>query len=438
MSTVAEVILWGRRIAAVSVEGIGAPAAFEYDPEFARSGIEVAPLMMPLSNTIHTFPSLPPATFHGLPGMLADALPDKFGNAVINAWLATQGRLPGEIDAVERLCYTGSRGMGALEFRPARGPRSDRSEPVRIDALVGLASEVLQARAGLHASFADPDREDTLREILRVGASAGGARAKAVIAWNPATNEVRSGQVQAPEGFQYWLLKFDGVGENRDRELADPQGYGAIEYAYALMARKAGVRMTECRLFEENGRRHFMTQRFDRLPTGEKLHMQSLGALAHFDFNNPGAHSYEQAMLVMRRIGLPMEDIEEQFRRMTFNIVARNQDDHVKNIAFLMDKAGRWSLSPAFDMNYSYNPDGAWTALHQMSMNSKRDKFTIEDFRACARTVAIQRGRAETILSEVTEAVAAWPRIAASAGVPRDQSEQIARTHRLDLVAERR
>lgn len=432
MTTVAEVILWGRRIAALSVDGVGLPAAFEYEPEFTRSGIQVAPLMMPLSGTIYTFPALSPATFHGLPGMIADALPDKFGNAVIDAWLATQGRLPGEIDAVERLCYTGSRGMGALEFRPARGPRSDKSEPVRIDALVGLASEVLQAREGLHASFAD--REHALREILRVGASAGGARAKAVIAWNPATNEVRSGQVQAPEGFQYWLLKFDGVGGNRDRELADPQGYGAIEYAYALMALTAGVRMTECRLFEENGRRHFMTRRFDRLPTGEKLHMQSLGALAHFDFNNPGTHSYEQAMLVMRRIGLPMEDIEEQFRRMAFNIIARNQDDHVKNIAFLMDKAGRWSLSPAFDMNYSYNPDGAWTARHQMSMNAKRDGFTTDDFRACARAVSMQRGRADAILAEVTEAVSRWPRFAETAGVPREQSDRIAMAHRLDLA----
>lgn len=433
--TVAEVILWGRRIAAVSVEGVGSPAVFEYEPDFVRSGIQVSPLMMPLSDRIYSFPALPASTFHGLPGMLADALPDKFGNAVIDAWLATQGRLPGEIDAVERLCYTGSRGMGALEFRPARGPRSDRSEPVRVDALVTLASEVLRAREGLHTSFADANGEEAVREILRVGASAGGARAKVVIAWNPRTNEIRSGQVQAPPGFEYWLLKFDGVGNNRDRELADPQGYGAIEYAYALMARAAGVRMSDCRLLEENGRRHFMTRRFDRLASGEKLHMQSLGAVAHLDFNNPGAHSYEQAMLVMRRIGLGTEEIEEQFRRMCFNVIARNQDDHVKNIAFLMDKTGRWSLSPAFDMNYAFNPDGAWTARHQMSINARRDGFTREDFRACARTVSLQRGRAETILGEVTEAVAGWNQLAASAGVPPEQARMIGSTHRLDLAS---
>jgi len=322
--TVAEVRMWGRRIGAVSVDGPGGVAEFEYTDAFSRSGIEVAPIVMPLRPGVYRFPELSQRSFQGLPGMLADALPDTFGNAVIDAWLASQGRLPGEIDAVERLCYTGRRAMGALEFEPALGSPADSSSEVEVAELVRLASDVLKGREGLRTAFEDGRKGDALREILRVGASAGGARAKAVIAWNPETSEVRSGQVQAPPGFEYWLLKFDGVAHNRDKELDDPKGYGAIEYAYFLMAREAGITMTDCRILEENGRRHFMTRRFDRTGDGMKLHMQSLGALGHFDFNSAGAHSYEQAVAVMRRLGLPMDDIEEQFRRAVFNVVARN------------------------------------------------------------------------------------------------------------------
>ncbi|MGQ0628228.1 MAG: type II toxin-antitoxin system HipA family toxin, partial [Phycisphaerales bacterium] len=435
MSTVAEVRLWGSSIGAVSVDGPGEIATFEYTPAFGRSGIEVAPLMMPLVQSIYSFADLPRAAFQGLPGMLADALPDKFGNAVIDAWLASQGRLPQDIDAVERLCYTGTRGMGALEFRPARGPQSRGSTGLNVDALVMLASDVLSNRENLQASFADASKEHALREILRVGASAGGARAKAVIAWNPTTNEVRSGQVKAPSGFEYWLMKFDGVTNNKDRDLADPQGFGAIEYAYSLMAKAAGIRMAECRLFEENGRRHFMTRRFDRLDDGGKLHMQSLGAIAHFDFNNPVAHSYEQALAVIRRLGLSMDAVEEQFRRMVFNVIARNQDDHVKNIAFLMDKSGKWSLSPAFDVMYAFNPSGTWTASHQMSLAGKREGFTLEDFKTVAETASMKRGRAEAIAREVTKAVTRWREFAATAGVVPQQIDLIADVHRLDLVS---
>jgi serine/threonine-protein kinase HipA len=435
VSTVAEVRLWGSSIGAVSVKGPGEIATFEYTSAFRRSGIEVAPLMMPLDQAVYSFPDLPRESFHGLPGMLADALPDKFGNAVIDAWLASQGRLPQDIDAVERLCYTGTRGIGALEFKPAQGPQSPKSTVLKVDSLVTLASDVLSNRENLQASFADPHKEHALREILRVGASAGGARAKAVIAWNSTTNEVRSGQVKAPSGFEYWLMKFDGVTNNKDRDLADPQGFGAIEYAYSLMAKAAGIRMSECRLFEESGRRHFMTKRFDRLDDGEKLHMQSLGALAHFDFNNPVAHSYEQALTVIRRLGLPMEAVEEQFRRMVFNVIARNQDDHVKNIAFLMDKSGKWSLSPAFDVMYAFNPSGTWTASHQMSLAGKREGFTLEDFKTVAETASMKRGRAEAIAREVTEAVSRWREFAATAGVVPKQIDMIAEVHRLDLVS---
>jgi len=431
MSTLAEVRLWGRTIGAVVLEEGAAVAAFEYAPAFARSGIEIAPLTMPLSNRVYTFPALSRATFYGLPGLLADSLPDKFGNALIDAWLATQGRQPGSFNAVERLCYTGERGMGALEFAPAIGPQARQASQIQIDRLVELASEVLTHRNDLRVSFADAGREQALTDILRVGTSAGGARAKAVIAWNPATNEVRSGQLPAGEGFEYWLLKFDGVRGNRDKELEDPQGYGVIEYAYYLMARDCGIDINECRLFEENSRRHFMTRRFDRLAGGEKLHMQSLCALAHYDFNLPGAYAYEQALLVIRQLGLPMRAIEEQYRRMVFNIVARNQDDHVKNIAFLMDKSGQWSLSPAFDMTYSFNPAGAWTASHQMTMNGKQDDFTLDDFRACARAAAMKRGRAEDIVGEVRDVVSRWQAYAAEAGVPLAWRDKIQGTLRL-------
>ena len=432
--TVAEVRLWGRTIGAVSLAEGGGGAAFQYDPDFARSGIEISPLLMPLSDRVYIFPELPPRTFHGLPGLLADSLPDRFGNALIDAWLATQGRTPESFNAVERLCYTGTRGMGALEFAPALGPKPQRAKKIEVEALVKLASEVLTQRQNLKATFAGEKRRNALNDILRVGTSAGGARAKAVIAWNRETNEVRSGQIEAGTGFEYWLLKFDGVAGNRDKELEDPQGYGAIEYAYYLMARAAGIHMSECRLLEEGGRRHFMTRRFDRPAGGGKLHLQSLGALAHFDFNHAGAHSYEQALLTLRRLNLPMAAVEEQFRRMTFNLIARNQDDHVKNIAFLMDKAGQWSLAPAFDMTYSYNPSGDWTATHQMTMNGKRDGFTRADFRACAKSALLKRGRAEAIVAEVRAAVARWPDFAEQARVTAGWRKTIGRVFRLELA----
>jgi serine/threonine-protein kinase HipA len=430
VSDVAEVRLWGRTIGAVALEAGSDVAAFEYDPAFARSGIEIAPLTMPLSNRVFRFPELPRETFHGLPGLLADSLPDKFGHALINAWLARQGRPPASMNAVERLCYAGARGMGALEFRPTIGPRATRSRRLEVDALVELASEVLTSRDRLHARFDDGTSESAMADILRVGTSAGGARAKAVIAWNPETNEVRSGQVPVDEGFEHWILKFDGVSGNRDRELDDPQGYGAIEYAYYLMATAAGIDMETCRLFEENGRRHFMTRRFDRDRHGGKRHMQSLCALAHYDYNLPGAYSYEQALQVIRRLGLGPDAVEQQFRRMVFNLLARNHDDHVKNIAFLMDKRGQWRLSPAFDVTYSYNPVGDWTASHQMSVNGKRQGFELEDLRACARNASMKRGRAEAILTEVDAAVAEWPRFAERADLPDETTARVARGHR--------
>jgi serine/threonine-protein kinase HipA len=433
VSAVAEVRLWGRTIGAVSLEEGASIAAFQYDPAFLNSGIELSPILMPLSPQIYQFPALSAVSFHGLPGLLADSLPDRFGNALIDAWLATQGRRPESFNAIERLCYIGVRGMGALEFAPAKGPPLRRSAKVQIDELVKLASEVLTHRTSLQVSFAPGRRHDGLQEMLRVGTSAGGARAKAIVAWNRETNEVRSGQVKAPAGFDYWILKFDGVSANKDKELEDPKGYTVIEYAYALMAADASIEMSESRLLEEGGRRHFMTRRFDRLDDGGKLHMQSLAALGHYDFNSAGAYSYEQAFDAIKRLGLPMHAREQQFRRMIFNVVARNQDDHVKNIAFLMDKAGAWSLSPAFDVTYAYNPTGQWTSRHQMSINGKTDAFTAEDFKATAQVAGLKRGRSEAILAEVMDTVKQWPRYAQKADVPGALRDDIARSLRLSF-----
>ncbi|MCP4291463.1 MAG: type II toxin-antitoxin system HipA family toxin [bacterium] len=431
--TVAQVNLWGKTIGAVAWDKEQNLANFEYEPDFRESGIEVAPLTMPLSDRIYSFPALPRGTFYGLPGLLADSLPDDFGNALIKAWLVREGRDPKSFNPVERLCYTGNRGMGALEFFPSQGPSSEITEPVDVSALVQLASEILTQRNQLEESFAAPQRLKSLQKILQVGTSAGGARAKAIIAWNSQTDEVYCGQIKAGSGFTYWLLKFDGVSGNKDKELEDPTGYGLIEFAYYKMALAAGIEMNPCRLLKENGRSHFMTQRFDRTPSGHKIHMQSLCAMEHFDFQQAGAHSYEQALRAIRKLEMPMDSQEEQFRRMTFNILARNQDDHVKNIGFLMDQSGSWRLSPAFDLTYSYNPAGAWTSAHQMSLNGKRNNFDLDDFKACARNASFKRGRAEDILEQVRESVLLWQEFAAEAGVPADVARGIQKTHRTGI-----
>lgn len=433
--TVASVRLWGKIIGAVSWDKARQLAHFEYSPAFSQSGIELSPLMMPLKQQIYSFPELAPNTFHGLPGMLADALPDRFGNALIDAWLAREGRAATGFNPVERLCYIGKRGMGALEFEPALGPFDGRSHSLEIEHLVQLAGEILAQRSQLNTSFESGARKKALLDILRVGTSAGGARAKAIIAWNAQTQEVRSGQVPAGEGFSYWLLKFDGVSGNRDKELDDPKGYGLIEYAYYLMAQAAGIEMMPSRLLREQDRAHFMTQRFDRTDKGQKIHMQSLCALAHYDFNQAGAYSYEQAQRVMRRLDLPMSAMEEQFRRTCFNLMARNQDDHVKNIAFLMDKSGRWFLSPAFDLTYSYNPKGLWTGSHQMTLNGKRDHFTTADIKAHARTIGLARSRALDICAQVQDALLSWADFAEQAGIDPGTASAIANTHRLQLSA---
>lgn len=431
--TVAAVTLWGARIAAVSIDASARYATFQYDPAFVRSGIQLAPVRMPLRAQPYSFPGLPHDAFSGLPGLLADALPDRWGTALINAWLASQGRDESSFDVVQRLCYVGARGVGALEFEPAHEPTLAAGADIQVDALVRLASEVLAEREQFVTELSEHPDEEAMKAILAVGSSAGGARPKAFIAYNDATGQVRSGQVRVGAGFKHWLLKFDGVSHSGDHGLTDPQGWGAIEYAYSKMARAAGLEMTECRLLEENGRRHFMTRRFDRPDDGGKLHMQTVGALEHVSYNEPGTYSYEQVLFLIRRLGLGTPDVEQQFRRMVFNVVARNQDDHVKNIAFLMDRAGAWSLAPAYDVVWAWQPGNRWLDSHQMSINGKRSGVTVADLRAVADVGGLKRGRAEAILAEVVAVVAGWGEIAAAVGIEETMAERIAGSHRLAL-----
>ncbi|MCK9554167.1 type II toxin-antitoxin system HipA family toxin [Aquamicrobium sp.] len=430
--TDASVILWGRRIGAVSWDEARALGIFQYDPAFVGAGIEVAPLKMPVREAPYEFPALRKETFKGLPGMLADALPDKFGNRLIDAWLAETGRSADRFSPVDRLCYIGNRGIGALEFEPTVR-KATRSKKLEVAQLVDLANRVLSERENLAGRLGGENDAEALEDILSVGTSAGGARAKAVLAWNRETGEFRSGQVKVDEGYEHWLLKFDGVSNNRDKELADPQGFGKIEYAYHLMATAAGIDMSECRLHHENGRSHFMTRRFDRDGRGRKLHMQSLGAMQHFDFNDPASYSYEQAALTVRALGLGMDVVEQQVRRAIFNVVARNQDDHVKNISFLMDRSGTWRLSPAYDVAYSYNPSGVWTRDHQMSLAGKRNDFTHDDLMAFASNVGVKAVRAKRTIEDVVEAVGRWRAFAEEAGVEASDMSRIEKTFRMTL-----
>ncbi len=431
---IAEIRMWGRLIGAIAWDDSHKIGRFEYARPFLESGIEPSPLMMPLRAGVFEFPELRRESFHGLPGFLSDSLPDRFGNLLINQWLAGQGRTPEGFSPVERLCYIGERGMGALEFHPVLKSGTSQSAPLEIANLVRLANEALAEKAALRTQLDSDDeseaKAEALREIIQVGTSAGGARAKAVVAWHPETGEVRSGQIKDLPGYEPWLIKFDGVSGNRDKEIADPLGYGKTEFAYYLMAKEAGIEMSECRLLRENGRSHFMTRRFDRTLTGKRLHMQSLCAMAHYDFNLAGATSYEQALQVMMQLGLPDEQLEQQFRRAVFNVFARNQDDHTKNIAFLMNKAGEWRLSPAYDVTFSYNPEGAWTGQHQMSVNGKRDGFALDDLIALGRHARLKTRRAKSVIESVQSALGKWQDCAAGAGISEKSAAVTARFFR--------
>lgn len=420
--TLARVRLWGTNIAAVSFDPVLGHASFEYEPDFIRSGIQVSPIKMPLGPDVFSFPEISPRSFKGLPGLLADSLPDRFGDALINAWLVRQGRPPDSLNPVERLCCTGRRGMGALEYEPVSHELAQDDDSVlQVAMLSKLAADLMAQREEFDPQIPrGRSADDAFKQLISVGSSVGGARAKAVVAWNRQTDEFRPGQVELPQGFEQWIIKLDEEGESK--------GYGRIEHAYHLMAVAAGIDMSECRLHLEGGRAHFMTRRFDRTAAGDKIHMQTLGAMAHFDFNMPRANSYEQAFEVLRALGLGSDVAEELFRRMAFNVVARNQDDHVKNISFLMDRSGSWRLSPAYDVTYSVG--GGPTAYHQMTINGKFEGFGIDDFKACAQMAGLKRGRAEAILEQIADAVLHWPSFAATSGVSGHQANKISRSHR--------
>lgn len=423
----AEVYLWGTRIGYVVQENYNSIARFNYDEKFIKSGIEIAPIMMPLANRVYSFPNLSVETFKGLPGLLADSLPDKFGTKLIERYLSDSGRDISTFSSIEKLCYVGQRGMGALEYVPANKDIDISNMTVDIDALTKLASDILTERKKLRI-----DRnESVMSQLIKVGTSAGGARAKAVIAWNEETDDIMSGQIEAGKGYGYWLLKFDGIENNKDKgEKADDPEYTRIEYAYYMMAKDAGIDMSECRLYQENGRHHFMTKRFDRDEiTGNKIHMQSLGAIAHYDFNEPGAHSYEQATHIMYQLGLKQQEIEKLYRRMVFNVIARNQDDHVKNISFLMDRQGRWSLSPAYDVTYAYDRSNLWLARHQMSINGKTENYNLDDILMSGKQMNISRAKALNIIEEVEGSVSQWKKFSEQAKIREEVFQEIKSNH---------
>lgn len=416
-----KVKMWGSTIGYLHEQDNGL-IGFQYDDNFILSGIEVSPIKMPLSNTTYSFPSLSEETYKGLPGMLADSLPDKFGNIVINQYLESQGREKDSLTTIEKLCYTGQRGMGALEYEPSQ-EIVDLSEKVDIDALTKLASEILSEKESVKLKYDD----NMIAQLMQSSSPVGGARAKTLIAWNRETNDIRSGQINAGPGFEYWLLKFDDIENNKDKdETPDDKEYTKIEYAYYLMAKAAGIEMSECRLHKENGRSHFMTKRFDRKgPKGEKIHMQSLCAMAHMDFCSPREYSYEDAFSVMKQLKLGGHDFIQMFKRMIFNDYAKNFDDHTKNIAFLMNKKGEWSLSPAYDVTFSYKKDSLWVRSHQMLINGKVDGVTTEDFYKVAEKVGIKKASATKCIHQVLDAVGRWSDFAKEAGLSKTNADRI-------------
>jgi len=407
----ANIKIWNELVGVAYWDNERQAANFEYDAKFVSKGIELSPLKMPLAaRRVYSFPELNIKTFKGLPGLLADSLPDKFGNDLINKWLAEQGRDPDTYNPIERLLYQGKRGMGALEFEPPEKIETSADDRIELENLIRVARNAMLEKAKLNAGLLN---EKSLNQIIQISSSAGGARAKAVIAYNEQTGEIRSGQISAPDGFSHWLLKMDGVTNKR---LGDPQHYGQIEYAYYRMALACGIEMTFSMLLHENRRRHFMTRRFDRPSNLEKIHTQTLCGLAHYDFNSPGAYSYEQVFQTMRTLNLPYIDAEQMFRRMVFNVIARNQDDHCKNISFLMNRDGVWRLSPAYDMTYSYNPEGGYTAFHQLTINGKRDEITKQDIKQVAALANIRKP--DEVIAKVADAVSQWQQIARELEIP--------------------
>ena len=413
MNDTAEVILWGTRIGIIHQDISKAYTSFEYDENFVNSGIELSPLRMPLSKNIYEFPTLLGDPFYGMPGLVADSLPDRFGNAVIEQWLTSLGKSLSDFTAIDRLCYTGKRGMGALEYVPASTDIKDIDENINVREMVKFASDILSNRENISLKAND---SLTYSQLVQVGSLAGGARAKALIAWNEATNEIRSGQMQLGAGYDYWLMKFDNVSKNGDHGLEDKPEYTLIEYAYYLMARACGITMNECRIYNSEGDSHFMTKRFDR-ENGKKLHMQSLGALAHISYQEPGVCGYELAAMYMKEIGLSYKEIEQFYRRMVFNCLAVNQDDHVKNISFIMDRSGKWMLSPAYDITFSYNPSNKWLRAHQMTINGKTTEIELFDLLEAGAKMGIKERRCKDIINEIGIKVSGFKSFAEQVGI---------------------
>lgn len=413
MNDTAEVYLWGTRIGIIHQDISKTYASFEYDENFVSSRIELSPIRMPLGKNIYEFPALVGEPFYGMPGLVADSLPDRFGNTVIEQWLMSLGKSLSDFTAIDRLCYTGKRGMGALEYVPASADIKDIDENINVSEMVKFASDVLSNRENISLKAKD---SLTYSQLVQVGSSAGGARAKALIAWNEDTNEVRSGQMQLGKGYDYWLMKFDNVSKNGDHGLEDKPEYTLIEYAYYLMALSCGITMNECRIYNSEGEHHFMTKRFDR-DNGKKLHMQSLGALAHISYQEPGICGYELAAMYMKEIGLSYKEIEQFYRRMVFNCLAVNQDDHVKNISFIMDRTGKWMLSPAYDITFSYDPSNKWLRAHQMTINGKTLGINKSDLLAAGGKMGIKDKRCKDIISEIGIKVSNFKSFAEQAGI---------------------
>lgn len=425
-------------VGAISYDTETGLGSFEYEPHFVRTGIELSPLKMALSASVYSFPEADPEVFHGLPGMIADSLPDDFGNAVLAAWTASRGRSTADITPIERLKYIGQRGMGALSYHPAERRKGlNASQQVEIESLVAVAQKVLDERTdfGVQLGAHGQEDEDAMLALLSVGVSAGGARPKAVLAFNDDFTSVRSGQADVPDGFTHCIMKFDGVSEHSRSEEAfgDPLGYGAMEYVYYLMATACGIEMMPCRLLDEGSRRHFVTQRFDRVGN-RKRHVQTLNALAHVSYKRAGSYSYAELFATARELGLGAEDAMQLFRRMVFNIVARNHDDHSKNVSFMLDREGRWRLAPAYDLAYSYKPGSPWVASHWMTLNGKRDGFTREDFHTLQRlSPRFTKRKIDEVVDDTIEHVSRWDDLAAEHGVPSELRETVGRNLRLAI-----
>jgi serine/threonine-protein kinase HipA len=424
--TTAFINIWNQRVGAIAWDSDTGLGSFEYDTSFLKNNLDLAPLKMPIelaTKRVFAFPELRNLkTFNGLPGLLADVLPDKYGNAIINTWLNRQGRASDSLNPVEKLCFIGTRGMGALEFEPTIPKSNNTASKIEISNLIDIADAILSERKDFNSKL-KPNEEKALIDILKIGSSAGGARAKAVIAYNPKTKEVRSGQADAPKGFTHWLIKFDGV---TDKQFGSSSGYGRVEMAYYLMAKEAGIEMTECQLLDEKDRAHFMTRRFDRELENTKLHVQSFCAMQHYDFNEVTLYSYEQLFETMRSLRLPYPQAEQLYRRMVFNVMGRNCDDHTKNFAFVMNKAGQWSLSPAYDVCHAYRPGSDWVSQHALSINGKRKNITKMDLLEVAKQMNVKK--AEHIIKQIADVISNWNNYANEVDVDKKLKKAIEKT----------